>query len=583
MTDMKRSPILALLTCAGIVTLFPAALAQEQAQPPSVDAVIEKLLAIDPADLAVYIKETKAKADALAAESAALRNQAAELQRQIDELNAKLGPFIETLKALAAAQGMAPKPEPQAMAPDPGMTPAEPAAQPLLNFVDDVLPIFEERCLRCHNQDERKSGLSLESYATALEGGSSGQVIAPGNPAGSRLLRLVMRTEMPFMPPSGEPLAAEDIELIRQWIALGAPADKDARPVMAETKPSGAGPAFVAATMVDGPPPMPEAPLPPPREAAPRPIVARAVAASPTAPLAAVGGDQQVILIDLDQLKVLGALPFPEGDIYALAFSVNGEVLLAGGGREGDSGAVAAWNVRAGERIGEYAGGYDTVLAADISPDHRMIALGGPGRVVRVYSTSTGEVLYRIDKHTDWIFSVKFSPDGELLATADRAGNLALWQAANGRHVEDLRGHNGPIHDLAYTIDSNVLASAGGDGQVILWDTWAYKEIRRFAAHGAAVHAVHVRADGQLVTCGADGLTKRWDLNGRNLATYANLSDWVYQTRFGAGGNVVLAGSWSGTIAVWNADTGESLAEFSTNPDRAVVLADAARNTPPQP
>ena len=47
---------------------------------------------------------------------------------------------------------------------------------------------------------------------------------------------------------------------------------------------------------------------------------------------------------------------------------------------------------------------FEIVLAADISADHSLVALGGPPRLVRVYSTASGERVHEIKKHTDWIF-----------------------------------------------------------------------------------------------------------------------------------------------------------------------------------
>ena len=62
--------------------------------------------------------------------------------------------------------------------------------------------------------------------------------------------------------------------------------------------------------------------------------------------------------------------------------------------------------------------------AADISPDQSQIALGGPSKVVRIYSTKDSSKLHEIKKHTDWIYTVEYSPDGVLLATADRSGGM---------------------------------------------------------------------------------------------------------------------------------------------------------------
>ena len=38
----------------------------------------------------------------------------------------------------------------------------------------------------------------------------------------------------------------------------------------------------------------------------------------------------------------------------------------------------------------------DSVLAADVSPDQTRVALGGPGKAVRIYSTRDGKLLSEI-------------------------------------------------------------------------------------------------------------------------------------------------------------------------------------------
>ena len=586
-----RTFIHAVLALALLATPLAPIAAQEEAAAaaevaaPAPDAVIDELIKLDPAQLAERVKAMKAEVAELDKQAEEVRKQAAELDGQIQAMQQKLEPFLATLKAVAEANGMAPKPEPApadaAMAPAgaemggemaPGMQQAVSEAPP--NFADHVLPIFEANCASCHNDDKQRGGLSLANFDAAMYGAASGEVITPGQPDNSRLLKLIMQIEEPKMPPSGAPLGEADVATIRAWIAGGALASAGAKSMVAEAETSADAPVFVAAEMADTPP-MPEAELAGLNDPLPRGIVARAIASSPTAPLMAVAGNEQVLLYALDEPRLLGALPFPEGDVFTLTFSVNGEILVAGGGEEGDSGITVLWNIRTGERLGEFGKAYDTVLAADISPDHTMLAVGGPNRVVRVYSTQTGDELYSLDSHTDWIYALRFSPDGELLASADRAGNLALWQAANGRAVESLRGHEGPIHDLSYTVDSTVLASAGGDGKVFLWDTWNYTQIRNFGAHGGAVFAVDFASNGQLVTSGKDGVAKRWDQAGTELKVYPNLGDWAYQACFAQDGAIVAAGDWSGEVILWQAESAEPAATFTTNPDPSVQVATA--------
>jgi len=525
--------------------IAPPVFGDAEAAAPTPDAVLDQVLQSDPAAIRAALEAMRVQAETLAAESATLRAQQAEAEAKLAEIRKVISPLMALVPA-----------------------PVQEAAGPKFTFTKDIFPIFEAKCLSCHEVDKRRGGLSLSTFNHAMEGGSSGQVIVPGDPDGSRLVKLVLQMTEPIMPPKGEGLDDDTIEKIRQWILEGAPRDPGSKVVLAKSNaPKAPSEIFIAAASLDGPPPMPQAQLAAVAPKTPRGVVARALAASPTAPLAAIGGERQVLLHELDGFKLLGALPFPEGDIFALTFSLNGQLLLAAGGQEGASASAVIWDVRKGERIGTYGRGYDTILAGDISPDHRMVALGGPDRKVRVYSTADGALLYECGQHTDWVMSLKFSPDGELLATGDRGGNLFLWQAANGRPVESLRGHTGAINDLAYTMDSAVLVSGGGEGKVFFWDTWGYKAIRNFDAHSGAVFGVDISKTSELLTCGMDGLTKRWDMNAAVLAQLESVGDWAYSTAFAKGGAAVVTGAWTGAVSVWNQADGARLASLSTNPD----------------
>lgn len=544
------------------------AFAQEEA-PPSVDASLDKLLQLDPAAVAAKLKEYETQAAAWEAEAAKLRGEADAKTKQSEAMTAQLEALKARVTALSALfteakpmEGAAPAAEGEEMK----LAKADMDVAPAVTYADHILPIFQERCAKCHNDDKQKGGLQVDSFEYLMEGGSSGDVIEPGSADNSRLFKLVTGAETPIMPPEGkgEPLTEAQIDLLREWLNLGAPENSGSKIMLAEETTEGTGEMYVAAEIVDGPPPMPEVAMPLLVDNPPR-IPARAIASNPRSPLLAVAGYRQVMLYNLEDNALLGALPFEEGEIHTLTFSVNGELLVAGGGSAGESGCAVVWNVRSGERMGKYGEAYDTVLATDISPDHRMIAIGGPNKSISVYSTSNGKRMYKLEDHTDWIYAVKFTPDGEVLATADRAGGMFLWQAANGRAVEQLRGHAGAIHDLAYSDDSVHLASASADGTVRLWHTWEYRQIRSFNTHGGGAFSVDFSSTNELVTTGRDRTIKRWDINGKELLNYGTLPDWGFQARFGHTDGKVVAGAWNGEIAVWNTPAVERVATLATS------------------
>src|SRR5262249_36093147 len=243
-----------------------------------------------------------------------------------------------------------------------------------------------------------------------------------------------------------------------------------ARKVVGTTGPKMAFPLWAGARGTrDPPPPMPTAKLSlDPAVRLGRANAITALAASPWAPLVAVGSPRQVLLYNTDTLDLIGVLPFPEGTPNVLRFSRNGSLLLAGGGHAGKSGKVVLWSVTTGERIFAVGDELDAVLAADLSADQTQIALGGSSKMIRIYSTRDGQLLHEIKKHTDWVTALEYSPDGVLLASGDRNGGLFVWEAFTAREYFSLRGHTGMVTEVGWRDDSHRLGPPAPDGPALL-------------------------------------------------------------------------------------------------------------------
>ncbi len=98
-----------------------------------------------------------------------------------------------------------------------------PLAQTKIDYVQDIQPLLQQHCWSCHGSEKQESGLRLDVRGAALLGGDSGKVIRPGDAAGSRLIELVSAVDPDeLMPPEGEPLSHEQIDMLRAWIDGGA-------------------------------------------------------------------------------------------------------------------------------------------------------------------------------------------------------------------------------------------------------------------------------------------------------------------------------------------------------------------------
>ena len=435
-------------------------------------------------------------------------------------------------------------------------------------FDEDVLPVLKQHCTNCHGNDKQKGDLNVATFAALQKGGSAGGVVTPGNPDKSRLFTMSSHKEEPKMPPSGAKIPDPHLNLLKLWIEQGGRENAGSKTVVAVMPKTDIGLKSVVKGRPEGAPPMPLAgklKLDPVVRAR-RTGAVLALATSPWAPLAAVGGQKQVILYNTDSGHLLGVIPFEHGQINSIKFSRNAQFVLVAGGRGGQAGKAVLYKVETGEKVVEVGIESDAILAADISADQTQIAVGGPSKLVRIYSTTDGSVIREIKKHTDWVCSVEYSPDGVLLATGDRNGGLFVWEAFTGREYFSLRGHTAMITDVSWRDDSNALASCSEDGSVRLWEMENGNSFKTWAAHPGGAAGVRFTHDGKLASTGRDKITKLWDQAGALQKQFEPLPDLGLRVAVTHENAKVIAGDWSGVVKSWSAADAKVLAVLDANP-----------------
>lgn len=100
-----------------------------------------------------------------------------------------------------------------------------------IDYAKQIKPIFAARCVACHGALKQEGSLRLDTGELIRKGGDSGKIVAQGDAASSELIKRITSTDpSDRMPQEGEPLHAEQINAIRQWIDQGAnsPADEKA-------------------------------------------------------------------------------------------------------------------------------------------------------------------------------------------------------------------------------------------------------------------------------------------------------------------------------------------------------------------
>jgi hypothetical protein len=100
-----------------------------------------------------------------------------------------------------------------------------PPAPESIAFDQQIRPILERSCIRCHGPERPKSHFRLDSRELMLKGGDSGVDVVPGNSAASTLIYFVAGLDPEIvMPPEGkgQRLSQAEIMQLRAWIDQGA-------------------------------------------------------------------------------------------------------------------------------------------------------------------------------------------------------------------------------------------------------------------------------------------------------------------------------------------------------------------------
>ena len=139
------------------------------------------------------------------------------------------------------------------------------------------------------------------------------------------------------------------------------------------------------------------------------------------------------------------------------------ETVLAVGGTRGAS----LWSFPEGRPIGDLGhGSFPEAFA--FQADNRRVFSGGVGEVIEVSDGDGG-------RHRTWpagqgsIQALALSPDGTVLASGGEGADIVLWSAEDGTELARWVGHEGGVTALAFHPTAEVLVSGGGAGGAKLW------------------------------------------------------------------------------------------------------------------
>lgn len=415
-----------------------------------------------------------------------------------------------------------------------------------VSFHKDLKPILTANCNGCHKADKSKGGLDMTTYAALMKGGKHGAPVVPGDPKKSSLVEMISGPE-PEMPEDGDPLKAEQVDLISRWIEQGA---KD------DTPTPGLGSAQTPVYHV--------------------PPVISSLAFSPDGSLLAINGYSEVLLYKADGTERLARLVGNAPRIESARFSADGKLLGVSGGAPGEYGAIQVWNVADRSLVKSFQISNDSLYGLSFAPDGKSVACGAADKVVRRVNLDDGKLLLEFKAHGDWVMGTTFTLDGKRLVSGSRDKALKLIDVESGRFVDDINNPLDAIICLARHPKEEQVLYGGDLGNARLYrisdnqnrtagrnDT---NRLREFPRQTGPVTAVAFSPDGARVAIGSIHDVNVYDKEDKPAAVLSGHGGPVFSIAWSPDGEVIATGGFDGQTRLFDAQSGNLLKQFVAVP-----------------
>jgi WD40 repeat protein len=245
------------------------------------------------------------------------------------------------------------------------------------------------------------------------------------------------------------------------------------------------------------------------------------------------------------------------------------------------------WDGVSGQLVKDLRGHHGALTHASFSPDGTRLVTTSKDHTLRLWDAGDGDLLAVLRGHGAAVLGAAFTPDGARLLSPAEDCEVRLWDIELVERNGVLQGRGNFVYDVAFSPDNEQVASAAWDGTVRLWDATTGRQtglplkhfVRGAGKHESAkLSSVAYSSDGRLlVTVGRDCGVTLWDVATRKAKHTWRVStgSWQADTRAALNpqGTLVAAGCHEGPVRLWDARTGQAVAELAGHEKGSIDVA----------
>ncbi len=283
---------------------------------------------------------------------------------------------------------------------------------------------------------------------------------------------------------------------------------------------------------------------------------------TPLSSLLAVASNEHINLYQLETRSVLRTLYPQKPGIVDIAFSPDGDWLMAGcraGDQEkGFTSSLDMWRGPNWQPLGVIYGNDRALASMTFSPDSKWLTIAYANQYysenyVDIWNAQTWSITSTLQ--TGAALEVAFSTDGALLAITPDRYAVRVWNFKDRQWAYRLpTSFTGAVNAMAFSPDGVTLATGHYDGMVRLWNVAQGALLLEFDS-GSVVQSLAFSPDAHLLATGGSYQNSRvqiWSAgSGKLLRVLDSQSGGISRLLFSPTSQFLVSASYDGDLRLW--------------------------------